>query len=134
MAVSAQKSRSVVVTLARQDIKASDFVAHRADLLTIHRLNDLSLGEICSASKLVGFGHVPVLEDVQGLTIDQWDCLLGLGLSCIHGESREGCGERKDDARIHAFVDWLVAEAADTLAQVDERLARPQLRPLKEDA
>jgi len=43
-------------------------------------------------------------------------------------------GERKDDARIHAFVDWLVAEAADTLAQVDERLARPQLRPLKEDA
>lgn len=35
-------------------------------------------------------------------------------------------GERKDDPRIHAFVDWLVAEAADTLAEVDERLGRQQ--------
>lgn len=40
-------------------------------------------------------------------------------------------GERRDDARIHAFVDWLVAEAADTLAQVDERLGFSQVSPLK---
>jgi LysR family transcriptional regulator, glycine cleavage system transcriptional activator len=38
---------------------------------------------------------------------------------------------QRDDPQIRAFVDWLVAEAADTLAEVDERLGHNQVPGLK---
>ena len=106
--------RSVLVTLALQEVQACTLTAGHGDLLTISRLQDLAFGEMDDAIKLVGRSHFPILENEHSATVLQAVGLVDIACQRVGGKSgrcqsaEHGGSEERGDSGVHirSFLEY----------------------------